>query len=317
MDYWTETGAAPMLEGLKVLRVRFHLQAQGGTWPRFKGFLLHGALGATLKELAPDAYSALMGESDELGRPYVLLPPLDEATTLADGSPLLCEMTFMGEAARWVIPVLLAMQRMGQRGLGKGNARFLVTAAEAMTLETPVPFYTAQAGIVEVPKAVTALEIVRSRAMPGSQPGHMQLDFISPMRLKADNRLVRQAPDFGLLWQRLLGRVTFLAKAMGGPGWDGGMRAEMSHQATAIICMEQKLAWVDWPRRSSRQQVEMLFGGFVGSMRFSGEVVPFLPWFALAESLHLGGKTTFGLGAVKLTTPSDRCDKLAMADKPT
>jgi hypothetical protein len=55
---------------------------------------------------------------------------------------------------------------------------------------------------------------------------------------------------------------------------------------------------VEWNRYSSSQKAPMQFGGLMGSLEYSGELAPFLPFLRMAELTHLGGKSTFGLGKI-------------------
>jgi hypothetical protein len=295
-----ELNALPMLDALPVLRARFTVRTESGTWPRFKGFLLHGALGAVLARLAPAAFAALMGEGEEPGRLYVLMPPLDEATRFVDGSLLRMEMTFLGPATTHLLPVTLALLQMGSEGIGKGAARFKLVSGEVVSPAGEAVFYSETSGFGHF-DLCSAGTIFRSAE--GPVPEEIALHFESPLRLKADNRLVRQAPDFALLWQRLAGRLSLLANACQAPPMPSAFKREMTELAHKVVCEGHRLAWVEWSRHSSRQGAEMLFGGLVGEMRFRGPLAPFVPWFALADYVHLGGKTTFGLGATRLRLP--------------
>ncbi|MCI5167907.1 MAG: CRISPR system precrRNA processing endoribonuclease RAMP protein Cas6, partial [Candidatus Electrothrix sp. GM3_4] len=57
--------------------------------------------------------------------------------------------------------------------------------------------------------------------------------------------------------------------------------------------------WRELPRFSGRQQQWMKFGGLLGSVSWQGRVEdfrPFLPYLAIGEWIHVGGKSSFGLG---------------------
>jgi hypothetical protein len=292
------TAGAP-LSSLRLLRARFRLRVRDGRWPRYKGFLLHGALGATLSRLAPEAFAALMGDDEEAGRPYALLPPLDEATDFLPGSRLVLEMTFFNAATACLPACLLALRQMGAAGIGQGRARFDLDSACAVWPEGESCFDDEMSGTLSAfPEPRPAALLLA--ATPPETPGSLTLGLRTPLRLKADNRLVREAPGFALLMHRLLGRAAMLDRAAGGPGLPAALKQDLLAQAAAIEPAGHRLAWVEWPRHSSRQGADMLFGGLVGELGFRGELAPFLPWLRLAEYIHLGGKTTFGLGAVRI-----------------
>ncbi len=47
----------------------------------------------------------------------------------------------------------------------------------------------------------------------------------------------------------------------------------------------------------------MKLGGVVGTMRYRGELAPFLPYLKAGELLHVGSGTSFGLGQMRLLEP--------------
>ncbi|MGH8590087.1 MAG: CRISPR system precrRNA processing endoribonuclease RAMP protein Cas6, partial [Gammaproteobacteria bacterium] len=44
-------------------------------------------------------------------------------------------------------------------------------------------------------------------------------------------------------------------------------------------------------------------GGLLGQITYRGDLSPFLPWLALGEWMHIGGKTSFGLGRYTIEPP--------------
>ena len=49
---------------------------------------------------------------------------------------------------------------------------------------------------------------------------------------------------------------------------------------------------------SGHQHTWIKFGGLLGKITYRGDLTPFLPWFALGEWTHIGGKTSFGSGGI-------------------
>ncbi len=69
----------------------------------------------------------------------------------------------------------------------------------------------------------------------------------------------------------------------------------------------QSNKWREFRRWSNRQNDEMLLGGFVGDLKLSGNLAPYLPLLYFGEHIHLGKQTTFGLGQYEIIKP----DKIA------
>ncbi|MHB8165823.1 MAG: CRISPR system precrRNA processing endoribonuclease RAMP protein Cas6 [Sulfuricella sp.] len=134
---------------------------------------------------------------------------------------------------------------------------------------------------------------------PGAPCTRLTLDLQTPLRLKHENKLVRHPPDFSLLFSKLLARLNMLSQAQGSPPVvEGEAKARLSQLADDIVLNRSDTRWVEWNRYSSSQKASMQFGGLVGTLEYSGELAPFLPFLRLAELTHLGGKSTFGLGKV-------------------
>jgi CRISPR/Cas system endoribonuclease Cas6 (RAMP superfamily) len=63
---------------------------------------------------------------------------------------------------------------------------------------------------------------------------------------------------------------------------------------------ESTLQWFDWKRYSNRQEMEMLMGGLVGGISYTGALTEFCPLLRLGEVVHVGKQTTFGLGKIEV-----------------
>lgn len=58
--------------------------------------------------------------------------------------------------------------------------------------------------------------------------------------------------------------------------------------------------WFGSDRRSHRAESSTLVGGFIGTIRYSGNLTPFLPFIYLGEYLHIGPYTAWGYGQYRL-----------------
>jgi hypothetical protein len=56
----------------------------------------------------------------------------------------------------------------------------------------------------------------------------------------------------------------------------------------------------DWQGYSKKEQVNLPFGGLKGQVSYCGDIAQALPLLTISQHLHIGGKTTFGLGAYQL-----------------
>ncbi len=71
-------------------------------------------------------------------------------------------------------------------------------------------------------------------------------------------------------------------------------------KAETIRVMDNQLSWFDWQRYSARQDKKMFMGGLTGEIEYQGELTQIIPFFRMAEMVHAGKNTTFGLGKIQL-----------------
>jgi hypothetical protein len=100
------------------------------------------------------------------------------------------------------------------------------------------------------------------------------------------------------LFAAIIRRATLLLRLHAGVEclFDGAALLE----AAGRLSHERRIRWRAWARYSARQQREMPLGGLVGSWKLDGNLDSLLPWLWLAQYLHVGKNTTFGLGRVDL-----------------
>lgn len=268
--------------------------------PAHKSSLFHGVLGRVLHRDFPYLYSEIFGREQVEGdasltiHPYILLAPLDELRTWEAGHEFGFELTLFGKAVRHAQACCDALSLVGRDGLGERRTKFTVHQVEYLSadgLDTVWRDGRDNAWIAPVD-----LYLDES----GTSCAKLTLDLQTPLRLKHENRLVRQPPDFSLLFSKLLARLNMLTQAQGNqPLVEGVAKASLTQLANDIVLLQSDTRWVDWNRYSSSQKATMQFGGLMGTLEYSGALAPFLPYLRMAEFTHLGGKTTFGLGKVQ------------------
>lgn len=287
------------LKGLTLVKYRFQLQADTRIeLPANKYSAFHGGFGHALGRISPHFYGRLCRPRPPDGRngawpmPYVLLPPFDHDAEYLPGREFFCELTLFGNAIPDFPICYAALEFLGSSlGLGKNRGRFTITRAD-----TAMPALArgdpGNQGITDGETIAETLE------PPDSSKASISIFFSTHMRLKAGGRLVRARPEFSLFFARLLGRLNTLALAYGNNGTltTPEQKQRLLNLADRIKVKDSDIRWDDWSRFSSRQQAWMKFGGLLGRITYSGDLAPFLPWLAIGEWTHMGGKTSFGLG---------------------
>ena len=132
------------------------------------------------------------------------------------------------------------------------------------------------------------------------------------LRLKDKGHLLPHPPEFALFLWRLIGRVNTLSTLYGQgkaiPAEDVRLLVQLAQDTIQLDHAATDARWQDLPRFSGRQRQWMQFGGLLGSITWQGNpgaFLPFLPILTLGEWMHIGNKSSFGLG------------KYVLARKPT
>jgi len=262
---------------LKLSKYRFTLEAVDSiTMPAYKGSTFHGGFGHALTNISPTWYRYFfepgLDQKGDWPKPFVILPPLDGLERYPRGHQFQCELTLFGEAIQHHAIAQAAIEYLGmQMGLGYEQGKYKVIEVEQSQ-----------------PEINTA-----------SIKDSIKIHLPTRLRLKANNKLQRHPPTFLLFLNRLTGRLKTLETAYGGTQND---YQELLHKANEIKLIKSNAKWDDWDRFSGSQKNWMKFGGLMGDIGYTGDLQPFMEVLKLGEWLHIGNKTSFGLGKYEVLT---------------
>jgi hypothetical protein len=248
----------------------------------------------------------------DVPRPYTIEPPLDGKTRYAPGETLEFGLTMFARALNLFPYVVLGMQRLEQGGLGKRlpengyrRGRFRVRAVWAENPLTGERQEVLRQGetMVNVPDVpITHAQVtqwVNQQSAIGNRQSSIALRFLTPTRLVDNGQLVHQ-PDFRILMQRLLERLSALAREFG----DTPLVLDFGgliHQAETVQLVADDTRWVELESYSTRLGRATPLGGFIGEATFAGDLAPFLPWLLWGQFTHVGKDAVKGNGLYQVT----------------
>ena len=125
----------------------------------------------------------------------------------------------------------------------------------------------------------------------------IKLDFLTPTSIKLNGRWTSEL-TFEHLVRNLLRRTRFLSYFHCGEDLD--VDAPALIEAARAVTHERHFRWIKIDRRSGRTERTVPMDGFMGMVRFEGELALFLPFIRLGEYLHIGHYTAFGHGQYRL-----------------
>jgi CRISPR-associated endoribonuclease Cas6 len=306
----------------------FHLIAKEAIQlPEYKGSTFRGGFGHALKQvwcLRPQgricercqnptacAYSYIFETprafgketyvvAENLPHPFVLIPPLTKAREIAAGESFAFGLNLFGSGITLVESFIYAFDKLGDIGIGPGQKRF---ALEKVTNADGSLVYAKNSALDERQVRVINYDELAAQEGEAEDSGRngklITLEFLTPTHVIHHGR-----PTIELTWEfffrGLLRRASLLAEVHGGTKWELGYKNLIDTACNAVTLKSRNLEWQDWERYSNRQERRMKFWGFVGSVVFEGNLKPYLPLIKLGEYIHLGSKTSFGMGKYEI-----------------
>lgn len=250
-------------------------------------------------ETSPCPNSAFLKNLDDIPRPFIIEPPLDNRSVFTSEDAISFSLTLIGRAVDYLPYFVVAFKELGNVGIGKGKGRFRLEEIRAIRGNTGKRelIYSFQNQVIKnVDTRFCWADIMNSAFRGGRKSPVKQIiiEYLTPTRLKFQDELV-SVPEFHIVIRSLLRRLANLAYFHCGENLDLDFNSLIG-QATKIKTEEINLHWADWERYSFAQARRMKLGGFMGRVRYKGPLEPFLPFLKLGEYTHVGKGATFGLG---------------------
>ncbi|MDL2269592.1 CRISPR system precrRNA processing endoribonuclease RAMP protein Cas6 [Desulfosarcina sp. OttesenSCG-928-A07] len=277
--------------------------------PVYKGSTFHGGFSKALARIGPRFREFFFSPtspgkhtpSSDIPKPFMLIPPLEEKIRYQPGEPIEWGLMLYGEAIHHFMIAFAAFETLGERlGLGRSQGKFKITHVENLGVDAASPVFCDNTWC-SLPPPVNASEILSF--FPEDDSQSVLLHFITRLRLKENNQLVRTPPVFSVLMDRLLGRIHSLSTFYGtGPLVSRDHKTALCHLASTIHLDPARTDahWSEWERPAKSGRDAMSFGGLVGTAEYTGSLAPFLPWLNLGQWTGVGGKTSFGLGKYQM-----------------
>ena len=228
--------------------------------------------------------------------PFVLEPPYTEQLDYAPDDTFTCTLILIGDAINLLPWLVFTFREIGKRRVGlqgqRGQCQLdKVESLSVSNSESSQTIYTAETEMLTDDGLILGLDDVMQAAPHITD--EIELEFLTPTSIKVNKQWMRKL-TFEHLVRNLLRRIRFLSYFHCGEDLD--VDAPALIKATSAIRHQSDLRWLRSDRYSYRAEKSIPMGGFVGEIRFVGNLEPFLPFIYLGEHLHIGHHTAFGFG---------------------
>jgi len=242
-------------------------------------------------ETAPSPDVEALRTHEEIPRPFVIAAPPASAERYPAGSAVAFDLTLVGRAREYLPHFVVTLREVDR--IGRGRRRVALRRLDAVHPLTGASevVYTSNENLVRPREA--SLSLADCAALP-CPDGPVRVTFATQTRLKQGGAFARR-PDFQLLFRRLLGRLSALARFHDKGPLDVDFRA-LIEAAGAVRLVRDETRWTRWARYSNRQRQRMEWEGLIGAAVYEGDLSPFWPYLVFGQWTHVGSSTTFGLG---------------------
>jgi hypothetical protein len=284
-----------LISKFNLLKLTITIQfQQDAVLPAFKGSMLHGWFGHALKTADEHAFFICYGNHDnQQPKPYIICPSDDHKTHWRQGELYSFEISLFGEATKLVDKVFIATKIGEKLGFGSQRIPFKVLSIAS---NTPTGLKVG-AEIFSLADALTHSHI----DIMSESESEVALTFITPTRIKHQGAICHHAiPDLNFVVNQILRRLTQISRF-----WvlDDQELIDSIYNHKPTIRPHQvtnHCYFEDWQRFSQKSREHLPFGGLKGQVSFFGNIGHVIPLLRIGEILHIGGKTTFGLGKYQL-----------------
>ncbi len=225
--------------------------------------------------------------------PFVLQPQTTSSGHMEKGANLSFSLLLIDRANEFLPQLVYAIQMMGEAGIGSrrrdGLGRFHL---EQVTTDKD-ELFNAEDPVLKKCVKPALLELAD---IPSAKTETLQINLLTPLRLKQNNKLERTLP-FHTLIRTTLRRIAALEDAYGGGEPDLDYR-ELVRRAEKIEIKASTIRWQELYRYSNRQSKKISLSGLAGSVSYIGNLTEFSPLIRYAKQVNIGKQTVFGLGKI-------------------
>ena len=192
--------------------------------------------------------------------------------------------TLFGEAVKFTPYVIMAIQTMGSNGIGKDRCKLHINSIQDASSGREL----LKSGEIFYPEELKAPNIKYKNSI--------ELTFETPTTLRFNRRYIKPSElEFHILIRNLLRRLSALSY------FHTGKELQLDFKRIIELSQEVKITHknlhtIKTSRYSKRQKTKYKMEGFIGQVKFEGELSEFSEILWIGQHTHVGKYTSFGFG---------------------
>jgi hypothetical protein len=310
---------------ISMARFRFTMRAdEDARLPVYLGSTLRGAMGKAFRKgacmtrartcencmfVGQCAYAYIFETTSEQVRaeikniiplyiphPFVLEPPVTRKTSYTKGDSLQFNVVLIGTGIQFLPFFIAAFGQAGIDGLGAGRFKYHLESVEQLIEGKNILLWEGGNTLVARPNEQLLTDNPDDQSV-----NTIIMDLQTPLRLRDGGSLSADL-SFTLLMRSIFRRLDLLGKIHGSGALHIPYRDYLLQADDIKIQAERTdLRWIEWERYSNRQKSSLKMGGLCGRVCYTGDLTIFMPYLLMAQELHAGKGTAFGLGKIAIT----------------
>lgn len=237
----------------------------------------------------------------QVPRPFVLSTP--KGGVFSHGDHFRFRLTMIGDAVEYLPYMVLAYRQLGMQGLGKGRGKYKlvsVSSIDPLGGNLPKRIFEHEEDVLYPSRCYEiSFDAVCDWASRNKAPHKLEVHLATPAHLVSGGSRIREAPQFEQLMRAVLRRYSDLC-ALYSAGRPNLFYSDLLEAARQVTLESYQLRETSATGFSSRRQQPTPREGISGTLTYSGNLKPFLPYLIIGQWLHIGKQATFGMGRYDL-----------------
>jgi hypothetical protein len=228
-------------------------------------------------------------------RPFVISTHLHSNDVLTKDDVYRFRIRVFGKSISYVPYLITSVLELSKKGIGKGKQTFIVESVESFNeIGMPKLVFSNEHGVLSEPWIISGKRI-KSIIHAYKDCREIEVRFQTPCKIQIKGQLQSDL-SFPLFIQNVMRRIQAVLAHHQNILIRRKQIDELVEMAKDVKTKDCSLNWFSNRRFSTRQQKLVSLSGFIGNVRYEGNLALFLDLIYLGTYLHLGKQTAFGLG---------------------